>query len=362
MLVIATSIMTYYGIYLILALSFNLEYGFAGQPNLGKVFFYSLGAYAAGILTAHVLTAMSGVEGVEFFSDVAADLRLSVAASNPPLIVVLFVASLLLAAGIGGVFGYLASYPALRLRGDFLAIVLIAVGEVGRVFFRTYEPLAGGVYGLSGVPNPFVWIGEPVVMRALYALIVVGVAFGVYVFVERLVNSPYGRVLKSVRDDELVSRTLGKKTPWVKGQVLIIGSAVAAMAGVLYAFYVQTVFADDFVPMVSFTAIVMVMLGGVANNRGALLGALVLALFDRLTRASFLKLIGITVAFDISYARYATIGLLIVLILMFRPEGLIPEKPLKTPARHIARTGSVSQKEASAPSTGAALPSPQSWD
>lgn len=332
---ILTSIATYYGIYLILALSFNLEYGFAGQPNLGKVFFYSLGAYAAGILTAHVLTAMTGVVGIEFFSDVAADLRLGVATSNPPLIIVLFLVSLLLAAVIGGGCGFLASYPALRLRGDFLAIVLIAVGEVGRVFFRTYEPLTGGVYGLSGVPNPLVWLGDPLVMRALYALIVIGVAFAVYLFTQRLVNSPYGRVLKSVRDDELVSNTLGKKTPRVKGEVLIVGSAVAAMAGALYAFYVQTVLADDFIPMVSFTAIAMVILGGVANNRGVLLGALVLALLDRLTRASFLKLIGITIAFDISYLRYVTIGVLIVLILMFKPKGLIPEKPLKTPASEV---------------------------
>jgi len=334
-----TSIATFYGIYFILSLSFNLEYGFAGQANFGKVFFYSIGAYIAGIFTARILWGMAGVEGVDFFSDFAADIRLGVAASHPWVITALFIASLLLAALLGGVFGYLASYPALRLRGDFLAIFLIAVGEIGRVFVRTYEPLTGGVYGLSGVPNPMVWLGDPQA-RVFYALTVLAIAFIIHFLVGKLVNSPYGRLLKSIRDDELVSNVLGKKTPWVKGQALIIGSSLAAVAGALYAFYIQTIFADDFISMLTFTAITMVMLGGVANNAGVALGTLVLTLLDRLTRPSVLNMIGITVRlpFDITYLRYVVVGVLIILILMFKPEGLIPEKPVKTPALEIAKT------------------------
>jgi branched-chain amino acid transport system permease protein len=340
-----TSIVTFYGIYLILAISFNLEYGFTGQPNFGKVFFYSIGAYVAGRLTATLLMGMVEVEDIEFFSHIAADLRLGVAASHPPVILSLFFASLLLAALLGGVFGFLASYPALRLRGDFLAIVLIAMGEIGRVFVRTYTPLTGGVYGLSGVPNPLVWLGEPDVWRGFYAIMVLAIAFTVYLFANKLVNSPYGRVLKSVRDDELASNVLGKNAPRVKGQILIIGSAIASVAGALYAFYIQTIFPDDFVPMITFNAVTMVMLGGVANNTGIALGALILTLLDRLTRASFLKMVGITVAFDITYLRYVTIGILMILILMFKPEGLIPEKPVKTPALKIAKTyGSPQEK------------------
>lgn len=341
-----TSIVTFFGIYLILAISFNLEYGFTGQPNLGKVFFYSIGAYVAGRLTATILMGMVDVEGIEFFSHIAADLRLGVASSHPSVIVALFFASLLLAALLGGVFGFLASYPALRLRGDFLAIVLIAVGEIGRVFVRTYTPLTGGVYGLSGIPNPLVWLGEPEVWRGLYAIMVLAIAFMVYLFANKLVNSPYGRVLKSVRDDELASNVLGKNAPRVKGQILIIGSAMASVAGVLYAFYIQTIFPDDFVPMITFTAVTMVMLGGVANNIGVTLGALTLTLLDRFTRPSFFRIIGITVKlpFDITYARYVTIGVLMILILMFKPKGMIPEKPLKTPALEVAKTYDNSKK------------------
>ncbi len=341
------SIVTFYGIYLVLGFSFNLEYGFAGQPNLGKVLFYSIGAYAAGRLTATVLWSMVGVEGVPFFSHAAADMRLEFAAAHPLIIILLFFASLAIAALLGGLFGFVVSYPALRLRGDFLAIVLIAVGEVGRVFARTYEPLSGGVFGLSGVPNPLLWLGEPRFWRFVYALIVLAIALITYLIVERLVNSPLGRLLKSVRDDELAAKVYGKDVPRVKAQVLIIGSAMAAVAGALYAFYVQTVFADDFVPMVSFLVIIMVMLGGVANNKGVFLGALLLTLLDRLTRASFLRMIGITITFDITYVRYIAVGVLIILVLMFRPKGLIPETPLKTPALEIAEIYDLKREDVS---------------
>ncbi len=277
---------------------------------------------------------------VTWFSDIAGHFRSEFAKSNPLVIVALFFTSLLLAALIGGFFGYLASYPALRLRGDFLAIVLIAVGEIGRVFALTYEPLVGGVYGLGGIPNPLVWLGDPRMSRVFYALIALAIAFTIYLFANKLVNSPYGRVLKSVRDDELVSNVLGKNAPMVKGQVLIIGSAMAAVAGALYAFHTQFVIAKDFVPLITFTAITMVMLGGVANHIGVTLGALTLTLLDRLTRPSFFAIIGVTVKlpFDMTYARYVTIGVLIILILMFKPEGVIPEKPVKTPALEIAGT------------------------
>ncbi len=333
---LVTSIITFYGIYLILGISFNLEYGFAGQPNLGKVLFYAIGAFAAGRLMATILWSFVRVEGVSFFSHVGADMRSAFAQSHPMIIVLLFLGSLVFAAAFGGLFGFLASYPALRLRGDFLAIVMIAVGEVGRVFARTYEPLAGGVFGLSGVPNPLVWLGEPRLWRLYYALIVLLIALIMYLLANRLVNSPYGRLLKSVRDDELASKVMGKRAPIVKAQVLTIGSAMAAVAGALYVFYIQTAFADDFIPLVSFLAIIMVMVGGVANNKGVLLGSLLLTLLDRLTRVSFLGMIGIRIAFDITYARYVIVGLLIILVLMFKPKGLIPEKPLKTPALEIS--------------------------
>ena len=339
-----TSIATLFGIYAILALSFNLEYGYAGQPNLGKVFFLSVGAYVAGALVAHSIAALTGYRG-DLFTAQAANARLLYAAANPGAIIGLFIGALVVAAIAGAFFGVLASYPALRLRGDFLAIVLIAVGEVARVFVRTYEPIAGGNIGLGGVPNPFISLQDPTGLlgdrapRVAFALVALGLALLVYLYVNRLSNSPLGRMLKSVRDDELVANVLGKRTPWVKAQVLAVGGGVAAIAGVLWAFYYQSVAADDFIPQTTFLVVAMALLGGSGNHRGALLGAIVMTVLDHITRPSFYAILGVTgsLPFDINYLRYILIGLLIILILMFRPEGLLPEKPVKTPALDVAR-------------------------
>ncbi|TLZ43312.1 MAG: branched-chain amino acid ABC transporter permease [Methanobacteriota archaeon] len=274
-----TSIATLFGIYAILALSFNLEYGYTGQPNLGKVFFLSIGAYVAGAVVAHTIAALTGY-GEDLFTARAANARLLYAAANPGAILGLFAVILVLATLAGAAFGVLASYPALRLRGDFLAIVLIAVGEVGRVFVRTYQPIAGGNIGTGGVPNPFVFLGDRT-GRVAFSLVALALALVVFLLVQRLSNTPFGRVLKSVRDDELVSNVLGKRAPQVKALVLAVGSGIAAIAGVLWAFWYQTVAADDFVPQTTFLVVAMVLLGGAANHRGALVGAIAMTVMDR---------------------------------------------------------------------------------
>jgi branched-chain amino acid transport system permease protein len=319
-----------------LALSFNLEYGYTGQPNLGKVFFLSIGAYVAGAVVAHTIAALTGY-GEDLFTARAANARLLYAAANPGAILGLFAAILVLASLAGAAFGVLASYPALRLRGDFLAIVLIAVGEVGRVFVRTYQPIAGGNIGTGGVPNPFVFLGDRT-GRVAFSLVALGLALVVFLLVQRLSNTPFGRLLKSVRDDELVSNVLGKRAPQVKALVLAVGSGVAAIAGVLWAFWYQTVAADDFVPQTTFLVVAMVLLGGAANHRGALVGAIAMTVMDHVTRPSFYAILGLEVRipFDINYLRYILIGLLIILILRFRPEGLLPETPVRTPALAVA--------------------------
>jgi len=333
----ATSIIVFFGIYWILGTSFNLEFGFAGQPNFGKVLFYSVGAYVAGNLSARILSALAGTGGNPFCSSSAAKLRTDLAIGSPALDIGLFLASIVLAAAISGALGYATSFPALRLSGDFLAIVLIAVAEIGRILARTYDPIACSVYGLDGIGNPFIWLRDPLKIDLLYTALVLSFAVGVHFYAERLVNSPYGRVLKSIRDDELVSRVLGKETPKIKGQVLIIGSALAGLAGALYAFYAGAVFADDFVPVLTFTVVMMVIVGGVANNYGTILGALLVTLFDRFTRASFLNIIGVSMPYDITYLRYILIGVLLILVLMFRPQGLIPEGPIRTPGLELLR-------------------------
>jgi branched-chain amino acid transport system permease protein len=141
--------------------------------------------------------------------------------------------------------------------------------------------------------------------------------------------------MKAVRDDELAAYALGKDAASVRGWVLFIGSALAGIAGSLYTFYSQAIFPDDFIPSLTFFVLTMVIVGGVANNLGVVVGALLMSLIERFSQASTLALIGIHVPFDISYVRYALTGALIVVFLLYRPRGLIEERPVKTPLYEV---------------------------
>jgi branched-chain amino acid transport system permease protein len=162
-------------------------------------------------------------------------------------------------------------------------------------------------------------------------------------------------MLKSLRDDELASSVFGKDTPRAKAHVLAIGGGMAAFAGALYTFYVQNVYANDFIPLISFTAVTMVIVGGVGNHKGALAGAGIMTLIDFLTRPTFLAILEVPwrPIFDLNYVRYATAGVLIILILMFKPAGLVPERPVDTPAIRVGRRWGTPGGAATPPETAA---------
>jgi branched-chain amino acid transport system permease protein len=331
-----STILTFFGIYLILALSLNLEYGFGGQPNFGKVFFYSTGAYVSAMFTVDIITWLASITEPLCYA-ISATPRNNFAAANPPIIIGIFVASLLLALAIGAAFGYIFSYPTLKLREDYLAITLLMVGEISRLFVRSTDFIVCGTHGLGGIPNPFIWLGNANAIMGSYAVVVLALAFACYVFAQRLVNSPYGRVLKAIRDDETVAMGLGKVVPWRRGEILAIGSALAAMAGVLYAFFINFVQPDDFVTLRTVDAWVIVILGGLASNRGTVLGAFIFTLLDRLSRLILVEILNVQLPFEINYVRNIVVALLLVVILVFQPKGIVPEGPLKTPALASAR-------------------------
>ncbi len=333
-------IMVIFGIYLILSLSFNIEYGFTGIPNLGKVLFYAVGAYVAGGLAGWIALRLAAFtpqlppEGPTYCAYGAPQTITEVFKTNPAFAIGVFLLSMMIGAALGAVLGVLASYPALRLREDFLAITLLAFSEIGRLITRTEWWPVCAHYGIRGIATPFAWLGE--YSLTLYMFLVLGIAALMYLLAEKLVNSPWGRALKAVRDDELAAEVYGKNPARVRAQAMAVGSAMAAVAGVLYTFYARIVFPDDFIPIVTFLAIAMVMLGGTANNKGVVVGVAVLVLVDRLFNASVLeRKFGIPLpdylSNSIAYLKYVVIGLVIVLILMFGPQGLIPERPLKTP-------------------------------
>jgi len=324
------STLTFFGIYLILSISLNLEYGYGGQPNFGVVAFYAAGAYVAGNIANLMLLPLGS--GLDPFMPEAVSLKVQAATQNPLLAILFFVVALCSSALIVGVFGYLASYPALRLKEDFLAIVLLAFGEILRVVVRNYYPIAGGTVGLGGIPNAFVWIGQTQWIRLLYMITVLSLAGGVYFFAEKISNSPYGRMLKSIRDDDVAAASFGKKISWVRGQIMFIGSMLAGIAGALYAMYSGYIQADDFLPFKTFEIWVMVMVGGLANNKGVVCGALLMTLAEKVLGIVSVELSLLNLPFEPSYLRYVVYGVIMIIVLLYRPSGIIREGPLKTPA------------------------------
>jgi len=239
-------IIVYIGIFGIICLSLNLEFGFAGLANFGKVAFFLTGAYTYALL-----------------SDIG----------------VPFYLCLIAGALISAIFGLLVSRPALRLRADYLAIAVLAFGEILRLIVKSEKDFAGGSWGMP--VSPIFSTDSYLVYRLENIGLVFLCLFICFLVVQLLANSPYGRAMRAIREDEVAAEALGKDRARFKAQAFMLGSAMAGLAGGLYAQYLQHVSPELFMPMVTFTVWIMVLLGGPANNWGVLLGATLVEVFDR---------------------------------------------------------------------------------
>ena len=319
----------FYSVYLMLSISLNLEYGYAGISNFGKVMFFAGGAFTTGALLTRITALMAGappslvweVSKFRVYNTMLATRGSEFFASNPLLGIGFYVLMVLLGACIGALLGVVASYPAIRLREDYLGMTLIVSGELLRVLARNYEPLICGTLGVS-VPNPFAWARG--FTDLVQAATMMSLALLTWYAVERLVNSPYGRALRALRDSEIAAMSLGKDVVRLKMYTLAVGSAIAGAAGSMYAMYMGAVLADEFMPLKTFVVWLMVVMGGTANNYGAGLGALAYLAVDR--TLTIIKH-WIPAPFDVNYLSYVMMAILLLAILMFKPEGLIPEKP-----------------------------------
>lgn len=334
----ATSIalLTFFGISALMALSLNLEYGVAGIPNFGKALFVSIGAYTAALTYTYllpVLAAHSPIYPCGATLAQALQLRTGIIRNALDVGLFNFFLTLVIAAIVGGIVGYLASYPALRLKEEwYLALVLLVGSEIVRIIVRGYEPIICAHNGMSGLAQPFVALGNPTYASILFAGLVLALVVVVFIFSERLIRSPYGRLLKAVRENDQVTQSLGKDVARVRAQIMFIGSAIAAVSGVLFVVNLGFASANDYVVALTLDIWVMVVIGGIGNNWGALLGAFILTILDRATAIIAIYLDSFGVQLEFTYVRFILFGLIILLMLRFRPQGLLPEKPLTTKA------------------------------
>jgi branched-chain amino acid transport system permease protein len=320
---------TAYGLYLIVSLTLNLEAGFTGIPNFGKVLFVAAGAAAVGFVCGRLA---AFVLGVNTFGDYNGHIQAIIPpldkllAANPVVALEILFAGLAIAATIGAVLGLLTSYPAIRLREDYLGMLLLAAAQLFQIFLGGYEPLIGGSIGIS-VPDFFGWAGNGIEVRDVVVLGFVAVfAAVVYLYMERVARSPLGRTLRSIRDNEMASRALGKRDAIMRRNVIIVASAISAMAGALLAFYVGSVTPETWTRITwTFWIWVMLIVGGAGNNAGVALGAFAFTFLFKITDQVKFYFQGY-IPFDVNWLEYLTFAALLILIIAYRPGGILPEK------------------------------------
>jgi branched-chain amino acid transport system permease protein len=283
-----TEVLNIAGIFLLMALGLNIVVGFAGLLDLGYVAFFAVGAYATAVLTSPASPAF------------APELSFWVAL---PIVMLCAVAA-----------GLLVGTPVLRMRGDYLAIVTLGFGEIARILFLSdaLKPVFGGAQGILRIPD--LSIG-PIELQGpelfFYAILAFGLLAAYIAYA--LQDSRIGRAWMAMREDESVAEAMGVNTVAAKLWAFVIGAMLASFAGALFGVKVGSIFPNSFNVIVSFTVLIIIIVGGLASIPGVVVGALLLVALPELLR-------------EFQEFRYLLYGALLIAMMLLRPEGLIPSR------------------------------------
>lgn len=316
-------------IYAILAMGLNVVVGYTGLLHLGIAAFFGIGAYITGILTI---------------------------ATNP--FQLNFLAAVACAVAGTAFTGVILGAPTLRLRGDYLALVTLGFGEVVRFALRNFNEITGGTAGLNPIPKPPEWMAAPFGWIGLgtnwytdyYLFYYLAFLFlaGVYFLLRNLEKSRLGRAWMAIREDELAATCMGVSAAKVKLSAFALGAGLAGLAGCLYVTKLGSTAQPDNYDFARSTSILCcIILGGLGSLRGALVGVFLLIGFDNIlgpTIESLIQNAGINPTGNrfLTYSSWKLMifGLALILMMRFRPEGLVPSsrvreairKPKLTPA------------------------------
>ncbi len=308
------------GMYAIFALALNVQWGYTGVFNFGVAAFFLVGAYTAAIFTK----APSDSEYVTYIGGFGDFLSPPFLGSDQWLPFLVATA----AAGImSGLLALLLAIPTLRLREDYLAIATIGVAELLRRIVIEEDWLVNGNGGMPGIPRPFFDYFDPGDYKFVYLGIVVVVLIILFIAVERGIRSPWGRVLRALKEDEQATTASGKNVFAFKMQGFVLGAVIMGVGGAIFAYSRGAVGPTTFEHFfATFLFWAMLIAGGSGNNRGAVAGAFVIwGIWTITLRASAYDLPEVLQA-RIFYIRDFVIGALIVTVLLLRPRGLIPEE------------------------------------
>jgi branched-chain amino acid transport system permease protein len=322
-------LIAYSSIYIIASVSLNFQFGYAGIPNFGLLFSIAAGAYTTGALTGRLAMWYYGIgNDLDYIMDNTKIITmLNAKLSNDPLGgIFLLLITILVAMLVGAILGFIASFPAIRLREDYLLMMLIAMGEAVRIIGTNYTPLVGGTLWVN-VPNLFAWTG----LYSPYVIVIMMVitAILVFFFIQVIVSSPFGRLIRAMREEETATVFLGKNVVKVKIIVMMVGSSLASLSGVLFSLYTGSVIASGFTRVDwTFWPWLMLLIGGKGNNIGALIGAISVVSARRLV--IFIKHdFEAIFPFSVVWLEQILLGLVLIFFIIFRPQGLLPEKPTK---------------------------------
>lgn len=293
--------------YAIISLGLNLQWGFTGLFNVGVAGFVALGAYTSALLTTPAQQGQLAGFGLP--------------------VAVGMVAAMALTGLVGAAVGVLA----LRLRQDYLAITTFGIAVTIQLFANNATPLTGGPFGVQFIPKPFqAWLGTGLAWNLAYLAMAATLLLLAYLGIEKLINSPWGRVLRAIREDEDAAGALGKQSFSFRLQSFIIGSMLMGLGGAVYAHFVGFIAPDDFLPILTFQLWAMLIVGGAGNNRGAILGAYVVWGFWTAAGGLMRGFIPQAEQARAAALQVVLIGCLIALMLVLRPRGIWGEK-LKKP-------------------------------
>lgn len=321
-------------IYIILALGLNVVVGYAGLLDLGYAAFFAIGAYVAGLLTSP--RSILNADGMHWWSNFWV------------AIVVAFLVAIMA--------GIILGAPTLRLRGDYLAIVTLGFGEIVPVVFRNATDITYGEKGLGPIQRPIIDFpgvhfeigGQQVfglgpwsnLLPWYYLLLVIGVLC--IIGLRRLQNSRVGRAWMAVREDELAASAMGINLVTTKLTAFGMGASLSGAAGSVFGAYLGSIFPSSFEFSTSVILLCAVILGGLGNIWGVIIGSIIIQSFDRIMTKEFTVLLkGIGTAtnndflagLELSNFRFFIFGAALVIMMLIRPEGLVPSARRKAELR-----------------------------
>ncbi|GAB4355494.1 MAG: branched-chain amino acid ABC transporter permease [Kiloniellaceae bacterium] len=302
------------GIYAILALGLNIQWGLTGLFNAGIAGFFAVGAYTSAILTGPAAEGRLG--GFE----------LPVAVG--------WIGAMLVAGLIAWPIGKIT----LRFRSDYLAIATIGVAEIIRLVAKSEDWLTNSARGLNNLPRPFGELDYFFSQLAYLGLVLLCLAVA-YLLVEHQFRSPWGRMMRAIRDNETAAASLGKNIAFRRLEAFVFGACLMGLGGALLAHFNRSITPEGIDPMIAtFLIWIMLILGGSGNNRGAILGTAVVWIIWSMTEILADQL-PTEMAIQAKYIRMFLIGLMLQLVLRFRPEGLLPEDPTRNAPKAAKSSG-----------------------